>query len=76
MRSFDDDRGYHWQAALMDASFGNVMVIFSRIGDDGVLKRPLEKATNLQQAEQILADADEPELRAMLAEAKPFQMTA
>ena len=59
MRSFDDDRGHHWQAAPMEASFGNVIVVFSRIGDDGVLKRPLEKATSLNQAEQILADADD-----------------
>lgn len=71
MRSFDDSDGRHWQAALMEASFGNVLMIFSRIGDEGVLKKPLA-AANLPQAEQLLADADEAALRGLLAEAVPW----
>ncbi|MBS0381077.1 MAG: hypothetical protein JSR56_01480 [Proteobacteria bacterium] len=71
MRSFDDLRGGHWQAALMEASFGNVLMIFSRIGADGVLHKPLASA-NLQAAEQLLANADEARLRELLAEAKPW----
>ena len=39
MRSFDDDRGGHWQAALLEASFGNVMLVFSRIGGEGAATR-------------------------------------
>lgn len=71
MRSFDDAQGGHWQAALMEASFGNVLMVFSRIGADGVLHKPLE-AANFHEAEQLLAGADEPRLRALLAEAKPW----
>ena len=29
MRSFDDSHGQHWQAALLDGSYGNVMLVFS-----------------------------------------------
>lgn len=71
MRSFDDDQGGHWQAALLEASFGNVLVIFSRIGGDGVLHAPLDSA-NFHEAEQLLADADEARLRSLLAAAKPW----
>lgn len=71
MRSFDDNRGSHWQAALLEASFGNVMLVFSRIGGDGALQRALE-ADNLREAEQQLAAADDATLRNLLAEATPF----
>lgn len=71
MRSFDDNRGGHWQAALMEASFGNVLMIFSRIGGEGVLHKPLDTA-NVSEAGQLLADADEATLRGLLAEAKPW----
>lgn len=71
MRSFDDNRGGHWQAALMEASFGNVLVIFSRIGGEGVLHKALDTA-NYREAEQWLAGADEARLRELLAEAQPW----
>lgn len=71
MRSFDDDQGGHWQAALLEASFGNVLVIFSRIGRDGVLHAPLDSA-NFHDAEQLLADASVAQLRSLLAGAKPW----
>ncbi len=71
MRSFDDNQGGHWQAALMEASFGNVLMIFSRIGGEGALARPLD-AANLHEAEQQLAAADEAALRHMLEEARPW----
>lgn len=55
----------------MEASFGNVMMIFSRIGADGVLHKPLD-AANLGEAEQLLASADDTRLRTLLAQAKPW----
>lgn len=73
MRSFDDNQGGHWQAALMQASFGNVLMIFTRIGDDGVYKKPLATAT-WDEAEQLLASADIASLRQLLAEAEPWRM--
>lgn len=71
MRSFEDADGGRWQAALMEASFGNVLMIFSRIGGDGVLQKPLD-AANYHEAEQLLADADESRLRDLLTDAKPW----
>lgn len=71
MQSFDDDQGRHWQAALMGASFGNVMLIFSRIGGEGVLRKTLDTA-NYGEAEQWLAASDASALRALLAEAEPW----
>ena len=71
MRSFDDETGGHWQAALLEASFGNVLAIFSRIGGDGALHAPLDSAI-FHEAEQWLADADEAQLRNLLATAKPW----
>jgi hypothetical protein len=71
MRSFDDDQGGHWQAALLEASFGNVMLIFSRIGGEGVLRKSLDTA-NYGEAQQWLAGADAGALRALLGEAEPW----
>lgn len=71
MRSFDDEHGRHWQAALMEASFGNVLLVFTRIGAEGVLHIPLDSA-NFHQAECWLAEAGEERLCALLGEAKPW----
>jgi hypothetical protein len=71
MRSFEDEHGGRWQAALLEASFGNVMLIFSRIGGDGVLHAPLDTA-NFSEAEQLLAGADEDALKGWLAKAQPW----
>lgn len=71
MRSFDDDQGHHWQAALLEASFGNVMLVFSRIGGEGVLRKTLDTA-NYDEAQQWLAGADASALQALLAEAEPW----
>lgn len=71
MRSFEDTQGGHWQAALLEASFGNVMMVFSPLGADGARKTALD-AANLHEAEQLLADADETALRQLLAQAVPW----
>lgn len=73
MRNFDDAQGGHWQAALMEASFGSVALIFGRIGDTQALVRPMHaEAANFSEAEQVLAKLDEAGLRAFLAEARPW----
>jgi len=73
MRNFDDAAGGHWQAALMEGSFGGVVLIFGRIGDEQVLMRPMHtEAANFGEAEQVLAKLDEAGLRTFLAEAKPW----
>lgn len=55
----------------MEASFGNVLLIFSQIGAEGVRHHPLDSA-NYHEAEQMLAAADEAQLRDFLAAAKPW----
>lgn len=73
MRNFDDAQGGHWQAALIEGSFGDVALVFGRIGGDQVLMRSMRaEAANFGEAEQVLAKLDEAGLRAMLAEAKPW----
>ena len=71
MRSFDDEHGGHWQAALLEASFGNVMLIFSRLGGEGVRQKTLD-TSNYREAEQWLAGSDAAALRALLAKAEPW----
>jgi hypothetical protein len=71
MRSFDDELGRHWQVALLEASFGNALMVFSRIGGEGVLHKTLDTA-NYHEAEQWLAGADEAALRGMLDKAEPW----
>ncbi len=72
MRSFEDAKGGRWQAALMEASFGNVLVIFSRIGGLGVPQMPLDPA-HFHEPDQLLAVADASPLRILLASARPWQ---
>lgn len=73
MRNFDDAQGGHWQAALIEGSFGDVTLVFGRIGSDQVLVRSMRaEAANFGAAEQVLVKLDEAGLRAMLAEAKPW----
>lgn len=73
MRNFDDAKGSHWQAALIEGSFGDVVLVFGRIGDGQVLMRSMRtEAANFGEAEQVLAKLDEASLRTMLAEAKPW----
>lgn len=73
MRMFDDAQGRHWQAALMDASYGDVLLIFGRIGGAEVLQAPLgAEAANIAEAEQFVEALDEEGLRGFLAKASPW----
>lgn len=72
MRSFEDERGNHWQAALLEGSFGDVLVIFSRIGRDETRQNSLD-AINISEAEQWLDGIDEAGLKAALTDAVPWQ---
>lgn len=71
MRNFDDEQGRHWQAALLDGSYGSTWVVFSRLGDDGVRKAELS-AENMRLAERELLDMDTAQLRALLASSEPW----
>jgi len=71
MRSFEDTNGNPWQAAVLDASYGNMLLVFSHAGDLTVRKTVMA-AENLRLAEQQLLDMDEAQLRELLAESVPW----
>src|SRR6185312_4174464 len=71
MRSFDDLHDGHWQAALLDASYGNVRLVFSRAGA-GEIRQLALPAENLRVAEDELATMDDARLRQLLAESEPW----
>lgn len=71
MRHFDDSNGARWQAALLNASYGQIMLIFSP-AHGGDSRRQLLAAENLAAAEAHLASLDDAALREMLADADSF----
>jgi hypothetical protein len=71
MRTFDDDNGRRWQAALLNASYGNIVLVFSPLAGDDI-RQQLLRAENLAEGETQLAALDEAGLRTMLAEADPW----
>ncbi len=68
--ALDDNEGGHWQAELLEAFYGNVLRVFSRVGDGQVMLPPLD-AANFREAEQTLVIAETPLLQALLARATP-----
>lgn len=71
MRSFVDPRGTTWQAALLDASYGNVLIIFSPLQGSDV-RQHLMDADNLAQAEGQLAGLTDHDLQGLLDNAEPW----
>ncbi|MGN6119401.1 MAG: hypothetical protein ACTHOA_06820 [Rhodanobacter sp.] len=71
MRSFDDLHDGHWQAALLDASYGNVRLVFAR-ADAGEIRQLALPAENLRVAEDELATMDDARLRQLLGESEPW----
>jgi len=72
MRSFDDTRGGHWQVAVLDASYGSMLLVFSHAGDGEVRKLAMD-AENMRLAEEQLADMDDSRLRSLLAASVPWE---
>jgi len=70
MHSFEDEHGQTWQVAVLDASYGSVMLIFSRLGSTDLLQGDLF-AADVAEAREMLAAMDEAELRSRLAKATP-----
>lgn len=68
MRSFQDEHGASWQAALLEASYGHISVVFSPV-QGGPIRHHLLDAEHLRQATGLLDAADEEQLKAWLAAA-------
>ena len=71
MRSFDDNHGRQWQAALLEASYGNISLVFSPLRD-GEVRHVMMAAETLVQAQEQLAALDDDGLREQLAQAQPW----
>lgn len=56
----------------MEASFGNILLVFTPIGAEGVFRTLLD-TPNFSEAERMLTDADDARLRALLAGAEPWR---
>lgn len=71
MRSFSDSSGQVWQADVMDASYGSMLMLFWRLGSFEVYKCPLLSGNHLA-AEREVAALSETELCAKLKTAEPW----
>lgn len=71
MRTFDDPQGQRWQAALLEASYGHIMLLFNPLEGSDVRQKLLD-ADHLAEAEQWLPTVDDKALRELLAQASPW----
>ncbi len=69
MRSFSDGTGRVWQADVIEASYGSMSMLFSRLGSFDVYQSPLAAGNRLS-AEHEIAAFSEMELRTRLGEAE------
>lgn len=66
MRRFHDEAGAEWTVAVSAGSYGAMTLMFAATGDSAVSWLALE-AENAAEAQQMLADFSDDELRARLA---------
>jgi hypothetical protein len=69
MRRFQDGEGVEWTVAVSAGSYGAITLMFAARGDSGVCWLALE-ADNAAEAETMLAELSEDDLRARLARAE------
>ena len=75
MRSFDDASGNRWEAALLEASYGSIVLVFSLLhGDD--IRQQLMPAEHMAEAEAQLASFHDEDLRALLSQSQPWDSSA
>ena len=71
VRTFDDKDGTRWQAAVLDASYGVILLVFSPLHGDAIRRSQLQ-VVNLAEGLDWIAAADEDALRAQLGVADPW----
>ncbi len=69
MRRFHDDSGVEWTVAVSAGSYGAITLMFAASGDSGVCWLAFE-ADNAAEAQSMLADFSDEELRARLERAE------
>jgi len=75
MRSFHDPQGQTWQAAVLDASYGAALLVFTPLHGAG-LRRLHLAVENYAAALDLLAGLDDAGLCARLTEAEPWDPTS
>ena len=68
VRTFDDSDGQRWQAAVLDASYGVILLVFSPLHGDAIRRGQLQ-VVNLAEGLDWIAAADEDALREQLGAA-------
>lgn len=71
MRTFNDKDGRRWQAALLEASYGYVLLTFNPFDGDGISQVQME-ADTLVEADGMLRAYDEGQLQELLSKARPW----
>lgn len=74
MRAFTDNEGQRWEAALLDASYGSVLLILSKLQGRDIRQYALTCA-NQQEAMHYLDGLEDAQLRELLAVAEPWDPT-
>lgn len=72
MRVFDDPQGERWEAALLELSYGEYLLVFGALAGRTIRHKVLY-ADNIVEAERQLAGFEEDALRGMLAEAELWE---
>lgn len=72
MRSFRDDEGSEWDVTIGRESWGALVLLFSPRAGGAVRKTLLPSETKLD-AEQLLTDLPDDELRERLAASQPWE---
>lgn len=72
MRVFENEQGERWQAALLEASYGYILLIFSQLRGGDTPRQFLLGADYMAEASRQLAEMDEAQLRDSLAKSKPW----
>lgn len=75
MRSFDDTQGQRWQAALLEASYGDILLVFSPL-QGGEPRQTVMPTPTLVDGTAALAELDDDGLRELLAESVPWDHQA
>lgn len=75
MRTFADSDGQRWQVAVLDASYGVILLVFSPLQGEGIRRSQLQ-VVNLAEGLDWIAAADEEALLIQLEGAASWDPSA
>ena len=71
MRIFEDEQGVRWEAALLQGSYGHILLLFSPMQGTEV-RQILMDANYMAEAGERLAALSDDKLRGLLGDARPW----